>query len=781
MMKYKTICTIVALSVLIFAVVCKAEIKTVTDRNDIESATFDFKFKNVPQPSRNDAATKATFTIVDGRRDRNGGNLDKLHDGKVPTEEDQPSENFFFNAGTEGGRLLIDLGDVIEIKQVNTYSWHPNTRGPQLYKLYASNGKTEGFNQQPKDGTNPQTCGWKLIATVDTRPQEGTGGGQYAVSICNSDGTIGKYQYLLFDISATEQSDPFGNTFFSEIDVVDPTSEAVAALPAYQPSGEVQREIVEADGGTYQITIETTETTDLADWAHKELAPVVQKWYPKIVKMLPSEGYEAPTRVNIAFSASMRGVAATGGTRVRCAANWFRRQLEGEAKGAVVHELVHVVQNYGMARRTNPNPSRTPGWLVEGIADYIRWFLYEPETCGAEITGRNISRARYDGSYRISANFLNWVTETYDKDIVRKLNAAARQGNYSEGMWTKLTGHTVQELGDEWKASLEKKLAAERAKTFTFDSKETLAGWIITGDVTIDAAKGREGGSGSLKVGPGGKALLRLRDSDESGKVEFWIYDDGATPEEPKASRLGPRWGLVQSDGKLLAVGILYASYLGGAEGYTATACDGRRWFNQLSWLGVSREPAGWHKWTFDFDPEVGLQVFHNGRQANAVDSRKTGLKGFSAFAVWGDQDKGQRQTIWLADLSVTLGGPVNVPPTIEADPYEERTVAAEMMQSRPIIVYTEKDAPATTKLEDLPLKQSISQYGITWTFQKPARVGQFVNGDWYVVGPVTIEAIDPKPLYGSEVPKRELDRMDRCLPGAGCKCYGQQEEEEKD
>ena len=435
-MRCSTGFTVAALSILILAAACQAEIRTITAHNDNASAAFDFKFKNAPQPSRNDAATKAIFTIVDGRRDRNGGNLDKLHDGKVPNDEDQPSENFFFNAGTPGGRLLIDLGDAIEIKQINTYSWHPNTRGPQLYKLYASDGKADGFSQHPKSGADPQTCGWTLIATVDTRPPEGTGGGQYAVSIRDSDGTIGKYQYLLFDISATERSDPFGNTFFSEIDVVDPTSKPAVAVPANQPSGEVQRHIVEADGGAYQITIETTETPDLTEWVQKELAPVVQEWYPKIVKMLPSEGYKAPTRVSIVFSANMRGVAATGGTRIRCAANWFRRQLQGEAKGAVVHELVHVVQNYGVARRTNPNRTRTPGWLVEGIADYIRWFLYEPHTHGAEITSRNISRARYDGNYRISGNFLNWVTETYNKDIMRELNAAARHGNYKEDLWT---------------------------------------------------------------------------------------------------------------------------------------------------------------------------------------------------------------------------------------------------------------------------------------------------------------------------------------------------------
>ena len=179
-----------------------------------------FKFKHVPSPVKDDAASKAKLTLVDGEIDPNGADLKALIDGILPTDEDQPEANFFFNAGTSGGRFRMDLGSVIEIAQVNTYSWHPNTRGPQVYKLYASDGSDPKFNVAPKRGIDPVSSGWKLIATVSTLPKEGQGGGQYGVSITDLRGTLGRYRYLLFDCSPTQPDDDYSNTFYSEIDVV---------------------------------------------------------------------------------------------------------------------------------------------------------------------------------------------------------------------------------------------------------------------------------------------------------------------------------------------------------------------------------------------------------------------------------------------------------------------------------------------------------------------------------------------------------------------------------
>jgi hypothetical protein len=60
--------------------------------------------------------------------------------------------------------------------------------------------------------------------------------------------------------------------------------------------------------------------------------------------------------------------------------------------------------------------------------------------------------------------------------------------------------------------------------------------------------------------------------------------------------------------------------------------------------------------------------------------------------------------------------------------------------------VYTPANPPATPALTDLPLQSSVTKDGITWTFDQPARVGQFITGDYYVVGSVRVTSISPTP-----------------------------------
>ncbi len=433
---------------------------------------------NIPGPARNDAAANARIRILSGVVDPNSGGIGKLRDGRVATEADQPDENFFFDAGTDGGRLLFDLGRVVEVKQINTFSRHPGSRGPQVYKLFGSDGAAAGFVERPQLTTDLATSGWNHIANVDTRPKSGAAGGQHNVSISESSGVLGKFRYLLFDIARTDASDTFANTFYSEIDVIEngvtPT-EAVAG-------DEVKPVVFKTADGYAEFTIDVSDAPDLAQWAEEQLAPVLAEWYPKIVAMLPSDNFTAPKNVTVNFNTTS-GVAFASGSRITANPAWVRRELKGEALGALVHEAVHVVQQWNRGGRGNPDYKRPPGWLQEGIPDYIRFFLYEPQNHGADLIwlqGRRNQNLNYDGMYRISANFLNYVIEKYDaeKTLLAKVNAACRQGKYADDLWQELTGKSLADLNDEWKAATKAQLEMKANSGLNvLTEEEKAAGW----------------------------------------------------------------------------------------------------------------------------------------------------------------------------------------------------------------------------------------------------------------------------------------------------------------
>ena len=182
-----------------------AQTRITIDHNTGATATNEFKFQRLPSPARDDKGSKARLILIDGR---------------LPTDEDEPAANLFFNAGSFGGRIRMGFDSAIEIAQVNTYSWHSNSRAPQLYKLYGSDGADPKFDPAPQRGIDPAGCGWKFIATVSTIPDSGEEGGQYGVSITDPRGSLGRYRYLLFDIYPSEIIDNWGNTFYSEIDVL---------------------------------------------------------------------------------------------------------------------------------------------------------------------------------------------------------------------------------------------------------------------------------------------------------------------------------------------------------------------------------------------------------------------------------------------------------------------------------------------------------------------------------------------------------------------------------
>lgn len=186
------------------------------EHNPNSVANREFKFRKIASPSKDDDGSTAKLTLIDGDLEQSSGALSTLVDGRLPQDEDEPGGNVFFRAGSTGGRSRMDLITPIEIARINSYSWHPNSRGPQLYKVYGADGSEPNLNLDPKRGVDPSSCGWKLIALVSTLSDKTDDGGQYAASVSD----VGKYRHLLFDCYVTELYDNWGNTFYSEIDIL---------------------------------------------------------------------------------------------------------------------------------------------------------------------------------------------------------------------------------------------------------------------------------------------------------------------------------------------------------------------------------------------------------------------------------------------------------------------------------------------------------------------------------------------------------------------------------
>lgn len=193
-----------------------------------------FRFPTIPPPSSQDFADRsrgvATMQVVRGglfiTAPVPSGPPDLLLDGRGQTAPDSPAESVFFGPN-DSGALLLDLGRVLTISQINTYSWHQNhavenrVRAVQKFTLFGFAGETP----PPFEGP-PSEAGWVPIARVDSddffrvvqpidRPA------QQACSITGAHGPLGRYRYLLWAVEPTHSvtKPVLDNTFYAEFDV----------------------------------------------------------------------------------------------------------------------------------------------------------------------------------------------------------------------------------------------------------------------------------------------------------------------------------------------------------------------------------------------------------------------------------------------------------------------------------------------------------------------------------------------------------------------------------
>jgi len=159
--------------------------------------------------------------------------------------------------------------------------------------------------------------------------------------------------------------------------------------------------------------------------------------YPKQANLYNSNTLK---KVTFVIDPQYLGVAATSGGIVRFDPAWFVKN-PGDID-VVTHEVMHIIQSY-------PGDAG-PGWVTEGIADYVRYKMgVDNAGAGWSLTPFSVEQ-NYDNAYRVTARFMVWTEQYYDKQLVKKLDAAMRTETYQNSLWKTLTGKTVEELWAEY-------------------------------------------------------------------------------------------------------------------------------------------------------------------------------------------------------------------------------------------------------------------------------------------------------------------------------------------
>lgn len=216
---------------------------------------------------------------------------------------------------------------------------------------------------------------------------------------------------------------------------------AVSLLMAGSAACAEDREVFERNG--YTLTF-INKDPSLDKIVKSRMVDVFFTVYPKL-----AAEYNNQTRKDVIFfvDTDYNGVAEADHGRVRFSDDWLR-QHPGDID-VVTHEIMHIVQGYPWGAG--------PGWLTEGIADFVRYrFGVDNEGGGWSLPAYHPTQ-HYTNSYRVTARFLLWI-ENKTEGAVKKLDGAMRTNSYGAGLWKDLTGKNVDEL---WAAYVLEQATAE--------------------------------------------------------------------------------------------------------------------------------------------------------------------------------------------------------------------------------------------------------------------------------------------------------------------------------
>ncbi|UGU15696.1 basic secretory family protein [Sinomicrobium kalidii] len=199
------------------------------------------------------------------------------------------------------------------------------------------------------------------------------------------------------------------------------------------------REVIRKKGKTL---IFTNDDPGLKKEVRSGLIKNFFKVYPKLVRDFNPR---ATDTVRVKIDTAYNGVAYAHNGKVTISSRWLEKK-PGDTD-VITHEVMHLVQAYP--------PDSGPGWLTEGIADYVRYvYGVDNEKAGWSLPAYEPGH-HYENSYRITARFLVWLTENRNKDIVPLLDEHMRNKTYSPELWKTYTSKSLDDLWTMYQASPE--------------------------------------------------------------------------------------------------------------------------------------------------------------------------------------------------------------------------------------------------------------------------------------------------------------------------------------
>ena len=193
--------------------------------------------------------------------------------------------------------------------------------------------------------------------------------------------------------------------------------------------------------GRLVVHVDSSEAPELRDWA-ADVAGRMPRWYPRIVEALGLPETPPVLELKLVLKGGDRPEGETQGRTIIVSSKWIAgHEEEDDRKSVAAHEMVHVLQHYGTG---------APGWLLEGIPEYIRYFVLAPGTS----PGFVLRVADYTNGYLPTASMLDWVERTRGPGVVARLNLSLREGTYSDELFEKLAGCKPQEAWRRYVASI---------------------------------------------------------------------------------------------------------------------------------------------------------------------------------------------------------------------------------------------------------------------------------------------------------------------------------------